>query len=151
MTVKQAPREGVLQIRQILARGDSCRLRVTGTSMVPFLRSEKDAVILKPFDGRVRRGDLLFYSRPNGQYILHRIHKICPDGGFLLCGDNQTVLERVQREQIIAAVAAVERRDRQFAQSHFLWRALSGIWMGLFFLRPVLLKLMHGLWKILKG
>ena len=151
MTAKQEPREGVFRIRQTLARGDSCRLWVTGTSMVPFLRGEKDAVILKPFDGQVRRGDLLFYSRPNGQHILHRVHKICPDGSYLLCGDNQTALERVRHEQVIAAVTAIERRGRQFPQNHFLWRTLSGIWMGLFFLRPALLYLMHGLWKIFKG
>ena len=151
MTGIQEPREGVFQIRQALAQGESCRLWVTGTSMVPFLRSEKDAVILKPFDGQAQRGDLLFYSRPNGQHILHRVYKTYPDGSFLMCGDNQTFPERVQQEQVIAAVAAIHRRSRRFPQSHPLWKLLSGIWMGLFFMRPVLLKLMHGLWKILKG
>lgn len=151
MVMRQAPEEAVPKIQAILQSGGCCRLHVTGTSMVPFLRSEKDAVILKPFDKNVRRGDLLFYKRKNGQYILHRVHMLCGDGSYLLCGDNQTALEPVKQEQIIASIAAIERSGKQFPQDHLLWRLLSRIWIGLFFMRTLLLKLMHGLWKILKG
>ena len=151
MIPKLDPQQAVPQIQGILARGQLCRLQVTGTSMVPFLRSEKDAVILKGFDGNVKKGDLLFYKRANGQYILHRVHSLCSDGTFLLCGDNQTVLEPVRPQQIIAAIAAIERNGKQFQPQNLLWRGLSRLWMGMFLLRPLLLKLMHGLWKILKG
>ena len=151
MALRQAPEVAVPRMEEILHGGGMCRLQVTGTSMVPFLRSEKDAVILKAFDNRVKRGDLLFYRRKNGQYILHRVHKLRDDGTYLLCGDNQTVLEPVEPGQVIAAIAAIERKGKQFPPENLLWRVLSGIWMGLFFMRPLLLKIIHGLWKILKG
>lgn len=151
MVPKRPPQEEIPRILQNLELGKPCRLWVTGTSMVPFLRSEKDAVILKIFDGRVKRGDLLLYQRDSGLFLLHRVHRICPDGTYLLCGDNQSVLEPVSPAQVIAAVEAIERSGRQFSQDYWLWQELSAIWMGLFVMRPLLLRLMHGLWKILKG
>ncbi len=151
MAIQQAPEQAVARIEEILAAGGQCRLWVTGTSMVPFLRHGKDAVILTAMVQPPRRGDLLFYRRRGGQVILHRIHRLCPDGTFLLCGDNQVGLEPVAPGQVIGCVHAIERQGKQLSPRNLLWRSLSHIWMGLYFMRPPLLKLMHWLWKKLKG
>lgn len=151
MVEKQNAAEAIPQILHNLQNNQPCRLWITGTSMVPFLRSEKDAVILKPFEGHVQSGDLLLYQRENGQCVLHRVHKKNPCGSYLVCGDNQVHRELVSPSQILASVAQIQRGSKQFPQSHWLWRALGRFWILLFPLRPILLPMMHGVWKILKG
>ena len=151
MVRKQSSAEAMPQILQKLQSNQPCTLWITGTSMVPFLRSEKDAVLLKAFAGEAQKGDILLFKRPNGQYVLHRVHKIDKTGAYHLCGDNQTSMEPVVPEQILAIVTQIQRKGRKFSSSHWLWRLLSGLWMTLFPLRPILLPIMHGLWKILKG
>ena len=151
MVSKQSPDEAIPRILQNLQNDRPCTLWITGTSMVPFLRSEKDAVVLKAFDGQAKKGDLLLFQRANGQYVLHRIHKISKNGIYYLCGDNQTQMEPVAPEQILATVTQIQRKGRRFSASHWLWTLLSKIWMVLFPLRPILLPILHSIWKILKG
>ena len=59
------PRERVLElVRRLLGDGLSVRLRVTGSSMSPFLR-DGDVATLVPLGGRpIRRGWLVPWLRP---------------------------------------------------------------------------------------
>jgi SOS-response transcriptional repressor LexA len=129
MVKKQSSAEAIPQILQKLQSNQPCALWITGTSMVPFLRSEKDAVLLKAFDGTAQKGDILLFRRPNGQYVLHRVHKITTNGNYHLCGDNQTSMEPVAPEQILAIVTQIQRKGRKFPSSHWLWVLLSKLWM----------------------
>ena len=57
------PEQALPRITALLEAGSSCRLVVTGNSMLPFLRHKRDAVILSPLSEPARRGDILFYLR----------------------------------------------------------------------------------------
>ncbi len=46
---KTSVQEALPKIQALLQSGQACRLVVTGNSMLPFLRHEKDAVILAPY------------------------------------------------------------------------------------------------------
>lgn len=59
--------------RDILDSGASLRVRVTGRSMVPFLRGGEVVTIRKVPHSRLRRGDLIFVDNPTGFPILHRL------------------------------------------------------------------------------
>ena len=103
------PAEALPRIRAALDAGRPCRLVVTGTSMLPFLRDRQDAVILVPPGNSFQRGDILFYLRSPQVCILHRVHSVRSDGVLLLCGDAQLHLEPIHPSQVIARVSQVER------------------------------------------
>lgn len=139
MTDKLSPAEALPRIRSIVASGGSCRLVVTGSSMEPFLRDERDAVILSPISRPLRRGDIIFYERSGGQCVLHRVMGTEPDGTLLLCGDAQTGLEPVGTSQVVALAAQIERGGNLLSADNLVWRALSGVWI---FLRPIRARLL---------
>lgn len=140
--------EALPRMRAILDQGSRYKLTVTGTSMVPFLRHRKDVVLLEPWDGAVRPGEILFYLTAAGRPLLHRLHKQLADGTLVLCGDHLTCLETVHPEQVWARVCQVERNGRTIAADAPLWRWTSRLWIGLFPIRKALLILVHGLWRL---
>lgn len=148
MTNIQDPAVAVPRMRQLLAAGQCCRLTVTGTSMVPFLRSGRDRVVLRAVQGPPRRGDIVFFQRPGGQYVLHRVHRRLPDGRYRICGDGQTVTEDVSPEALLAVVVALERDGRPFSAANPLWRGLSLLWIAGLPLRRPMLALLHRLWAL---
>lgn len=57
-----------------------------GMSMYPMLRNRRDTIVIRPYEGRLRKYDVPLYKR-NDTYILHRILKVLPDS-YVICGDN---------------------------------------------------------------
>lgn len=103
---------------------------VTGVSMLPFLRTG-DTAFLDAIDGPVNLGDILLFQRPDGSYVLHRVIKCCPDGSFLLLGDNQMVPEPVDPSQLRARVSAVRIGGQVFAPGDRRWWLFSHLWRWL--------------------
>ena len=122
------------RMQAILAGGGFFRLVITGTSMLPFLREQTDAVVLSPVPETIHRGDILFYLRTPEAGILHRVHRVCSQEQFLVCGDAQTGLERVHREQILAVVTRIQRGEKEVSCSCPSLRLKVAIWQ---LLRPV--------------
>ena len=124
------------RMKAILAHGGFFRLVITGTSMLPFLREQTDAVILSPVPKIIHRGDILFYLRTPEAGILHRVHRVCSQEQFLVCGDAHTGLELVHREQILAVATQIQRGKREFPCSHPPLRLKVAIWQLLRPIRP---------------
>lgn len=90
-------------IKETLENGGTVELPITGTSMFPLLKAGRDTVIIKA-DSSYNVGDIIFYRRNDGHFVLHRIVGT-DENGFILCGDNQTVLEKnITEKHIIAKV-----------------------------------------------
>lgn len=82
-----------------------------GISMLPLIRQGVDQVVLvKPEN--IKLGDVVFYLRDNGQFVLHRIVKI-EKGEYVLCGDNQFTLEYGITDKHILAKMKCFIRDGQ--------------------------------------
>lgn len=47
-----------------------------GISMLPLLRQGRDSVALRRVDSPIRRNDILFYRRPDGSFVLHRVKAV---------------------------------------------------------------------------
>ena len=92
-------------LREVLEKGGSFELTVTGTSMYPTLLGGRDQVVLQKADRPLRRGDLPLYRRRNGQFILHRIVSVQADGSFTCCGDHQWIKEPGIRPEDVEALA----------------------------------------------
>lgn len=151
MEQEMTPQEALPKMRALLEEGLSFRLTVTGTSMVPFLRHKKDAVILSPWDETAAAGDIFFYVTPSGRPLLHRYHKTTPEGDFILCGDHQSNLELVKPEWVWGKVSQIERNGKRFSAGHWLWRLLSRAWIGLYPVRPRLVKMMQWAYRFKCG
>ena len=127
-------------IREVVEGGGEFRLFPKGTSMLPLIRQGKDSVVLvKPFD-KLKKRDIIFYRRDDGQFVLHRIVGVARDGSYILCGDNQTFFERyIRRDNILASVCAVYRDDKRLEAKSLRMRAYSAFWCVMPFRKLVFL------------
>jgi len=117
-------------IDEILAGGGEFRMYPKGVSMLPLIRQGRDSVVLRRnFEEGARKHDIAFYRRTNGQFVLHRVMKISSDGSFVMCGDNQTVLETgIRREQIIGYVSKLYRDDKECSFRSLKYRIYKLFW-----------------------
>lgn len=124
-----------------LENGLPFALTVTGVSMVPFLRHGRDSVLLvSPDRRRARRGEILFYRRPDGSLILHRCLKIYKDGSFLLNGDSQRWRERQSADALLAVAETICRDRKRISCDTLPYRILAGIWMRCRPFRPIIFR-----------
>lgn len=85
----------------------------------------------------LRKGDIVFYERPGGQFVVHRICGVHGES-YDLIGDGQTEIEHnVRREQIFARVTQVERKGKRLAPGSFWWGFFEKIWIRMIPLRPM--------------
>jgi len=73
-----------------------------GDSMQPLLKNHENPVVLVPVKKKLKKGDVPFYKRPNGQYVLHRIIRV-RQNSYDCCGDNQSAIERGVTDDMILA------------------------------------------------
>ncbi len=80
-------------IEEAFNRGVDFQIPITGTSMNPLLYQNRDFVkIVKPVLP-LKIGDIPLYRRANGAFVLHRVVGIKENGEYIMCGDNQFLLE----------------------------------------------------------
>jgi len=86
-----AAQEFMPVIRAALERGQTVRMTVTGSSMLPFIHNG-DVVDLHPVSSLPKRGDVVLAKCRQGRYVLHRVIRL--EGNmFFLRGDAQRHLE----------------------------------------------------------
>ena len=123
---------------EILREGRDVSLLVSGSSMSPFLVDKRDTVILSPPDSKFRRGDIVFYQRSNGQYIMHRIHHVGTDGMLYIIGDGELVIEGpVEPDRVFGITRKVIRKGRMIDGKDFWWWFFEKIWIRMVPLRPI--------------
>lgn len=150
---KVALKEIYPMIKEKIDNGGMVKLPITGISMRPLLVWGRDTVDLVKCEN-AKKGDIIFYLRDNGQFVLHRIVGV-DDKGYVLCGDNQWYLERgIENRHIIAVVTSITRKGKTFdVTKNIPYRIYSSLWMALLPLRktiiPVVRKLKHNLKKII--
>ncbi len=86
--------------------GESFLFKPNGVSMLPFIKGGKTTVETEKYNGGAKKFDIVFYIRPDGKYVMHRIVKLYDDC-YGVCGDNQWWIEKVHDEQIFAIVTSV--------------------------------------------
>lgn len=133
-------REYVAILKDLIEEGQEVGMPVIGTSMEPFLKDQRDEIFFRRPQRDLKAGDLVFYQRKNGQYVMHRICRVRRQQ-YYLAGDHQTVLEGpVDREQIFAIITCVKRDGKLIDDKSVIWRFYAGFWRTLFPVRRFLLK-----------
>ncbi|MBE6536098.1 MAG: hypothetical protein E7677_05700 [Ruminococcaceae bacterium] len=137
--------DAIEAIEDVLASGGEFRMYPKGTSMLPLIVQTRDSVVLvRNFDIPAKKHDIAFYRRKNGQFVLHRVMDVREDGTYTMCGDNQTQLEYgIEKEQIIACVSRLYRKDKEFGTDSGIYSAYVFFWTKMpirkffFFIRRV--------------
>lgn len=128
----QIGREEMAAWLDALEPGDEMPLLVTGNSMVPFLLNRRSTVYIVREEGYVPRvGDILLCRRVNGAFVLHRLHKIHPDGRLVLNGDAQRWTELVFPEQVCGRVTHFVRTKRDISTTARSYRLYRWLWRHL--------------------
>lgn len=134
---------------ELLNQGKQVTLTVTGSSMTPFLVPGRDSICFSRSAGPLRRGDMAFFRRPDGSYIMHRICRTRPEGCFFVGDAQQAVEGPVPPERIFAVVTKVHRKGRWIGPEDFWWRFFAGPWLWLLPIRPLLRRgygIFKGIW-----
>ena len=76
-------REYVSVLRDIAEEGKIVPMLIAGSSMSPFLCHNRDYIYFTRPERELRRGDMVFYQRDSGQYVMHRIYKVKPEGYYM--------------------------------------------------------------------
>ena len=133
-TVKVPTDELIQVVMMQIETGGVANLTVTGFSMMPLLRHLLDTVILIPVPERLKSGDMALFQRDNGQYIMHRVIRVTKDG-YLFCGDNQSELEPVRHDQVIAFVNGFIKKGKRYFLIERSYRFYTAACIYLFWLR----------------
>ena len=123
--------------------GKKVIIAAVGNSMRPLIRHKKDSIILEKYSGtQLSVGDMAFYRRENGQYVMHRIVKVDENGSYTMLGDNLTIFEEgIEAEQIIALPTAVIRGTKIIPLTSKRYLRYAKFWAKSVFFRRLSIKL----------
>lgn len=140
--------EYVSALRELAEEGRVVSMLIAGSSMSPFLCHNRDYIYFTRPDRELRRGDMVFYQRDTGQYVMHRIYKKKTDGYYMV-GDAQTQIEGpLRRDQIFALIIKVKRKGKILRPGNFWWEFFEHVWIRIIPLRKVIEKVYSLLsWK----
>ena len=82
-----------------------------GVSMWPIIKNRGQSVIIEKKQGRLKRFDVAFYQRDNGNCVLHRVMKVT-DNGYIMCGDSQFALEIVDEDKVFGVMTGFYKKDK---------------------------------------
>lgn len=124
---------------------------VKGVSMLPFLREDRDRVIMKKYyNQNLKEGDVLLFQRFNGDFVLHRIMEI-NEGIIVMLGDNQLSPELISVDQVRAIAIKAVRKGREITAADWTWRFFSMYWRRWIFLRRLSASISKAKRKIIRS
>ena len=125
---------------ELINSGKTVPLVASGSSMTPFIVHQRDTIFISKAN-ELHKGDMVFYKRSTGQYVMHRIHHIKNDE-FYIVGDAQNEIEGpIKREQIFGVIKKLNRKGKLIDNHNFCWKFFQHVWIRIVPLRPFLIKL----------
>lgn len=118
------------QIETLLAEGQDVQLRIKGYSMRPFLRSDKDIVVLKPYrSDKLKVHDVILF-RCAERHILHRIIRHDHDTLTMQGDGNYKTQEQCTLDDVIGIATRIIRPSgRTIKCSSRWWLFCSNCWL----------------------
>lgn len=116
----------------LINEGKEVPLMASGSSMTPFIVHQRDTIFISKPDQPLKKGDMVFYKRDNGQYVMHRIHHINQSNELFIIGDAQTEIEGpIQQEQVFGIIHKIKRKGKIIQKDSFWWFFFEKIWIRL--------------------
>ena len=99
---------------EVLKTGGEVRFTSNGWSMAPLLTNGGQQIILVPPTRPLKKGDIAFYRRKSGQFVLHRVVHV-KEGVYTFCGDNQVEFEPgITPDQVLAVMIGYIRDGKRY-------------------------------------
>lgn len=126
------------EVDRMLQDGHSVTIRAKGNSMFPFIRSERDSVVLQRKQ-KIAVGSIVLARLQNGTYVLHRVYRLEKEAVVLMGDGNLYATERCHRNEVVGVVTQIIRDGRQVdcTSRNELFKAR--VWRKLLPVRRVLL------------
>lgn len=141
--------EYVSVLRELTEQGKSVNMLIAGSSMSPFLAHQRDYIYFEKPKRDLKKGDMVFYQRDTGQFVMHRICKDNKDGTYNIVGDAQTYIEEgIRRDQIFALITQVKRKNKMIGPGNFWWNFFEKVWINMIPLRPAANRLYSVIYKL---
>lgn len=141
--------EYVSVLRELTEQGQSVSMLIAGSSMSPFLAHQRDYIYFEKPKRKLKKGDMVFYQRDTGQFVMHRICKDNKDGTYNIVGDAQTFIENgIREDQIFALITKVKRKNKMVGPGDFWWNFFERVWINMIPLRPIARKLYGPIHKL---
>ncbi len=121
--IKQADYKRVIEENGVLAFVPG------GNSMWPTLKNRKQSVIVVKKEGKLNKYDVALYLRQNGTFVLHRVIEPT-EYGYVMCGDSQVTLEKVNEDQVFGVMQGFYRGDRYIECSDEDYKQEVIAWYG---------------------
>ncbi len=138
------------EVRQLVNEGHPVKLRVKGSSMLPFIVGDRDDVLITK-SATYRKSDIALAEVGKDHYVLHRLISVegCqPDDKVILMGDgvlkNQ---EHCRIKNIVGLVTVIYRNGKPVDAYCRSERMIYHIWKGLKPCRRYLLAVIRRLSK----
>ena len=120
----------VPEIARLVAEGSKVAFTPKGVSMLPFIRGERDTVILTAPDS-LHKGDIVL-AKAGKSYVLHRIIDI-RDEELILMGDGNLVgIERCKHHDVLAMAEKIIKgkkeiycHSKRFMRNSEIWQLLK--------------------------
>lgn len=110
-------------VEEVLAEGRSVEMTVKGFSMRPFVRNERDVVVLSPVGDMPLREGMVLLFRYRGAHVLHRLRRVEGERLTLEGDGNYRQSECVTPEAVVAYVSEVRLESGKKLQYNDLgWR-----------------------------
>lgn len=122
-------REYVSVLKELTEQGKEVSMVIAGNSMSPFLIHERDSISFRKAEGSLKCGDMVFYQRRSGQYVMHRIKKVKPEGYYIVGDAQQEIEGPIRREQIFAIITKVKRKNKWIEKGNFWWEFFEHVWI----------------------
>ena len=128
------------EVSRQLQQGKDVKLRVKGMSMTPFIRHQRDSVILSPLTGLPSRGDIILAEITPGFYVLHRVLKATMQQIILMGDGNLKGVEKCAPEHVCGIVTTILRDDLKSINPQLnKWKMCASLWRIALPVRRILL------------
>ena len=126
------------EIDRMLQDGHSVTIRAKGNSMFPFIRNERDSVILQDSKD-ITVGSIVLARLQNGSYVLHRVYRLEKEELVLMGDGNLYATEHCRRNEVVGVAVKVIRDGRYVDCTSRKELFKACVWRKLLPLRRVLL------------
>lgn len=121
------------EVARLVAEGESVSIRTKGNSMLPFIRGDKDSVVLESPEG-FGVMDIVLAEIRKGVFVLHRVVAVEGNKVILMGDGNIRGQEICQRENVLAKAVVIMKDGSRLECRKGKHRIKARIWK---FMLPV--------------
>ena len=132
-----------MSIKDYLSEHDIMAYHISGVSMRPMLRQEKDLVVIRRYDVKgLHKYDVSMYDRGGPRrYVLHRVIEV-HDGYYTFLGDNCVRKEKhIPDNSIVAVLDSFTRNGKRISLNNPVYRVYVRVHCALLPFRRIIYKI----------